>query len=524
MRKTILGLIAMLLLSLPGSNVIAETGQSFSSLPVVKQYKIRDMVAPPPTGQRYGPYSTPMYYLFEQGRTYRGSKLMVYDAKAGLTPPNHGNWKLERNRPDWQEVMLKDWAELGLNSTHLLIHAFHYEKMGGTVPASENPPKLRVLTPSYIQALADFVKLSSKYNLKIGVRLDTVSKWQVWDIHPDNPDNVMQEYLGRLREIAALLKGKTAYYILGDEWGLYPDGHKKIPEQAFTVSMYLEHFKQLSKAIKEVDPQAKVSMFAASKWKVVIDLLKGGYAEYGDAVGFNYDNYRDVGKLFAEARTYDPDLFFISNGIGYAKNSSARPRYPDSKNEKTINTQYEGYATEEGHAGAIAKHMFAWWDQGASAAPYYIALRNWVIRGRVYPRWYGFFGFEDFVVDDYGNMTIKRYPGWYAFQTVAHTFYNRKEFKEPAFDVSSSENLSMFRTYEHKLQDGAELVMMLWNDSNKVSTTINIATDEYKYPVRLSLFNYNEWSDVPYEISPEGMRITLKVSQEPIIIRLVRTK
>ena len=33
-----------------------------------------------------------------------------------------GSWKLDRNRPDWQEAMVRDWAELGLNSTHLNIY------------------------------------------------------------------------------------------------------------------------------------------------------------------------------------------------------------------------------------------------------------------------------------------------------------------------------------------------------------------------------------------------------------------
>jgi len=307
--------------------------------------------------------------------------------------------------------------------------------------------------------------------------------------------------------------------VLSDEMRLKKAQPDLAPD-AWTPEKYLGYFKQVAGAIKEVDPDAKVSMFAAvpTGWHHVEYLLDIGYAEYGDGLAINYNRYDDVGRIFENARKRAPDLLFLSNGMGYCSTATAQPRFPlEDKN-------YLPYPTEVNQAYAIAKHMFSWWDFKADTAPYYIALRNWVIRGKVYPRWYGFFGFEDFVIDDYDNMTIKRYPAWYAFQTVTHTFYNRKEFKKPTFAVSSSEELSMFRAYEHELAEGAELVMMLWNDSEEVTATINIAADQYKYPVKLSLFNYHEWSDVPYEISPEGMRITLKVSQEPVIIRLVRTK
>jgi hypothetical protein len=256
-------------------------------------------------------------------------------------------------------------------------------------------------------------------------------------------------------------------------------------------------------------------MFGAEsgKWNNVLYLLEKGYAQYGDAVAINYYNYQDIPKFFDEARKLAPGLLFLSNGVGYVSNGTVTLRYPEGDG-------YQPQNTEEQHACTIAKNMFAWWDLGASTAPYYITLRNWIIDGKVYPRWFGFFGFEDYIIDAHGNMTVKRYPAWYAFQTITHTFYNREQFKTPEFSVNSSAKLTMFRAYCRNLQGGRELVMMLWNDGEQVKTSITIGSPKFKYPVSLSLFNYNKWSDVPYTVTKEGSVIEINASPQPQIIRL----
>jgi hypothetical protein len=45
----------------------------FSSLPQAQQEKLRAMVVALPPQQRYGPYSTPMYYLMRKGYSYNGA-------------------------------------------------------------------------------------------------------------------------------------------------------------------------------------------------------------------------------------------------------------------------------------------------------------------------------------------------------------------------------------------------------------------------------------------------------------------
>lgn len=498
--------LQVLLAGVLGMSAIASaaTGPAFSSVSREKEEQIQMMVHTPPEAQRYGCYSTPMYYLMYKGYTYDGSmdkgptgRTYIKD-KPG---PDYGHWELKRNRPDWQEAMIKDWAELGLNNTHLDLYPIH---------DSYDAPA------DFLQAVSDFVRLSGKHGLKVGVRLDLPVKDNSWDVNPDNPANHMGQYLGWIGSMVERTKGHAAYYVLGDELTLHEKSEQNLPPHSWTVPGYMTYFKQVSRAIKKIDPDAKVSMFAASsgEWFNVLNLLKDGYAKYGDAVAINYYNYTDVPKFFQQAKELAPGLMFLSNGVGYCSYGGAEPRYPEGD-------PYSKYPTEKAHGDAIAKNMFAWWDLGAATAPYYISLRNWVIDGKVYPRWFGFFGFEDYVIKD-DKLTVKRYPGWYALQTITHTFYNRDQFKKPAFGVSSSADLTMLRAYEHKVKGGSELVLMLWNDTGTKKTSLDIASTDYLYPVRIDNFNYEKWSDVPYTTDQGHTRIDLEVGSEPVILRLVK--
>jgi hypothetical protein len=105
---------------------------------------------------------------------------------------------------------------------------------------------------------------------------------------------------------------------------------------------------------------------------------------------------------------------------------------------------------------------------------------------------------------------------------VAHTFYNRDQFRSPGFSVTSKRELTMLRAYEHPLAGGAELLLMLWNDKGKVQARIEIGSGAYKYPVRVSTFNYHQWTDVPYELERDSVGIDFEVAPDPTIIRLVR--
>ena len=77
-------------------------GIAFSELPENTQYLIRDLTAPPEPQDRYGCYSTPMYYLMTKGYTYDGSQdqepsKRCYSHMRDKEGPNYGTWKLDRN-------------------------------------------------------------------------------------------------------------------------------------------------------------------------------------------------------------------------------------------------------------------------------------------------------------------------------------------------------------------------------------------------------------------------------------------
>lgn len=481
----------------------AEQGPAFSSLSAEQQQAVRAAVAPPPPAERTGPYSTPMYYNMYKGYTYDGTMDVgpegrTYD-KSGEAGPDWGSWTLDRNRLDWQEAMIEDWVELGLNNVHLNIY----------------PPDGKLeLTDEYIEWLEGFIALCDEHGLRIGVRLDALGGYEAWEMHPNNPENQIEQYKPFVRQVASLLKGHALYYVLGDELTLHEPEDGMDPK-LWTPDIYLDYFKRVSAEIKRVDPEVVVSMFAPSsgQWFNVIYLLKAGYAEHGDAVGINHYDYNTFVDFYNEAQSLAPGLKFLSNGVGYTS-SPTEDRYPEAD-------PYSMHKTEEAHAATIARTMFACWDLRLDTAPYYISLRNWVIDGRVYPRWFGFFGFEDYVIED-DRLTVKRYPGWYAFQTVAHTFYNRDEFKEPAFEVAASEPIEMLKAYEHDTGGATELLLMLWNNSaDEIETTVTLASDKYGYATEVELLDMTRWSDVPYRVTDDGVAIDVKVGLTPRIIRLV---
>ena len=165
--------------------------------------------------------------------------------------------------------------------------------------------------------------------------------------------------------------------------------------------------------------------------------------------------------------------------------------------------------------------MFAWWECGAAGAPYYITLRNWVLKGKTYPRWFGFFGFEDYVIDDQDSLTITRYPAWYALRTITHTFHDRPSFVKPEFAVVPLGAVDRAAAF---VRNDRELVVIMWqNDRRTVYTDVRIDSARYRHAVRVDLFEHTKWDDVAYTVSPDRGRVTVRgvrVGLGPVILRL----
>jgi hypothetical protein len=475
-----------------------------SELSAEMQEKIKAAVESPSLDRREGPYSTPMYYLMYKGYEYRGDddrdpKSRCYPSLEGKTGPDYGHWTLDRNRPDWQEAMIRDWADLGLNNTHLEIHPINAKFS---------------MDPDYAQAISDFSRLSNKYGMRVGVRLDAPDETVLWSMHPANPHNRRKEYVEWVRQVASLLKGRTEYYVLGDELTLYAPSKTK-PVNAWTVAIYADYFKEIRAAIKTADPDAIVSMFASSsgQWSNVVDLLQHGYASFGDAVAINNYDYTAASKFFADRDRLAPNLKFLTNGVGYVSIGTIKNRYPEGD-------AYHHAASEEEQGAGIAKAMFAWWDLGADTAPYYVSLRNWVRDDVTYPNWYGFFGFEDYVID-HDQLTVKKYPGWHALQTITHIFYNRDKLHPLGGEVTCSKPVSMFRAFERPISVGSELIVMIWNDT-PADVTLDVIDKEFSYPTQVDLFDYHHWTDLPMGTGKDHAKLKVHAGPTPVILRMIR--
>lgn len=481
--------------------IAAEKPAGFSQLPAERRAAILKRVEPPPLAEREAPYSTPMYYLLAKG---------FQDG-----PKNE--LKLERNRPDWQEVLIKDWAELGLTSTLYL-----------TGPTEWNDPE-------QVQAIKDYCALSRKYGLKVGVRLAGDRDFRGidgggWDIHPNNPESRIDEYVEWTGRVADELKGQVEFYVLGDElngrhWEeSTPEGQSKLIEatgdRRWSPEAYMKVFRRVSDSIKAVDPDARVSMFGLNglDWDYVQGLLDAGYADVGDAVAANPDDHKypfeTIRAFAANVRKARPDFKLYSNGVGYIA-ADAASKYPD-------NVKHWPFLDDDAQATRVAQMMIAMFDVSWDVTPYYIIVRQWTLAdGTAAPHWYGFFGFCDLVIGEDDSLTVKRYPAWYALQTIAHVLHSRSKTVDAKFEPQLTEPVDHTLCY---VRDDYECLLVLWNTKpeKQTTTSVRIPTAKFTYPVRVSLKDRTELADVPYRVENDSIVLEdLKVTATPLLIRLV---
>jgi hypothetical protein len=470
------------------SEIHGDPLPAFSNLSSEKQAAIREAVAPPPLGQRRNPYSTPMYYQMWGGSSFDG-----------------------KMHEDWQEALVKDWAAAGMTKLHLYL----YPSGNGT----EN--RQYTLSEADRDGMRMLVRVCKKYGVKLGLRVDlpyTLDKSgseptsDFWIAHPNNPHNELPPYWGWLSQVITTLKGNLEYVILGDEM----DWKKQDKEKAWNADLYMKVFAQAAETIHQADPAVKVSMYGASsgRWNEVLALLQNGYTKYGDAIAINHYDYNVLRGFQEDLKKYSPakKLLMLSNGVGYISSDTSRRDPPKDP--------YSHY-NDQDQAAMIARTMYTWWDVDAGVAPYYVCMRGYTYKGEYHPWWYGFFGFMELNIDDAGTASIKHYPAWYAYQTVANVFHDRDAFHEPEFKVQADgANPQYLKAHE---RPGKELVVMLWGSGNGHSkTNIHIDSTHYGYPVQLDLLDYQKWSDVSAMKDAEGITLmNVPVGLAPTIIRLV---
>lgn len=478
----------------------------FSELPIEKRREIEKRVEAPPLAERDTPYSTPMYYLMHKG---------YYD---GI----NNEILLERNRPDWQEALIRDWAELGLTSTQAC-----------TTPKEWDDANTA-------QAYRDYFDLSKKYGMAVGMRLagdETLDGIEAegWDVHPRNPQNRLDDYAKWAGRVAENGKGIIEYYIVGDEvnstgWetsdgkggtvrGNTDDTNRWTPED------YMVAFKKIADEIHKSDPDAKICMFGMNgiDTSYVDKLIELGYDEVGDGVAANVDFGRysrnEIEDFVAHVRAKAPDFKIYSNGVGYV---AAR-----DTNFNPANHGYKPLYSDEDQASVVAKGMLQAYIADWDVAPYYIILRQWLLAdGTPAPHWYGFFGIQDLKLDKQDNITVVRHPGWYAMQTVANVFYDRDRTPDATFKVDPVEEVDNVRAM---VREDYECLIVMWNNGGAptVTTDIKVDTKNFTYPVQIPLLNFRTPKDLEYEVDTDGGLVIRKVKMkagEPTIIRLVKEK
>jgi len=483
--------------ALPAKNVV-----HYSDLSPDRQAAIRAKISVPPLSARDAPYSTPMYYLMHQG----------------FTDGDRQQLRLQRNRPDWQEALLRDWSEMGLTATHFLVTPSHFTD------------------PHQTQALQDYLDLSGKYGMKVGLRLSGdealgALEGNGWKLHPGNPDNRLEDYLDWVGSVATFFCERAVYYIVGDElspmaWEERDAEGKTVrkteadPARQWDPQTYLQVFSRIAETIHKRDPEVPVSMFASNGLRpdYVIGLLDAGYGDHTGAFAANLIHSRvSPSKLhnfmqMLQGRVRNCQL--VSSGVGYVA-ACDTVHYPVNHGEKPV-------LGDVAQAVEVARMMFTCFDAGMDYAPYYINVRQWVLPdGSTAPHWYGFFGFTDLCVDDYGHLTVKRYPAWYAFQTIAHIFYSRSVTQPAPITLRLGQPVDFLRVY---VRNDYELLIVLWNDADEPrNVSLTLPGRKFAYPVQVNLFNYHLAHDVPYLLTEKDKLLIpqIQVGRAPVILRLV---
>ncbi len=465
--------------------------EGFSNLPQLRQLAFRLRSEAKPLSERVNPYSTPMYYPQWGGSSPDGTQ-----------------------RSDIQEALFKEFAELGMTK----IHFNTYPDGVGTENISFT------ISDQTKVGIKEVSRISKAYDLKVGLRLDPPYKRAMefdapgkdpavsfWISHPRNPDNKIKEFSQWIKDVLTLFDGQVDYVILGDEMGDSNRGNK----EDWSTEDYMGFLKTCVQAVREVAPEVKVSGYAASssRFKDILDLVKAGYGNVANAVAFNHYDYNAVTQYMTELKELNHGQSFalLSNGVGYISS--------DTKERNPPTDPYSRY-NNKGQADMIARTMFSWWLNNAYVAPYYVSIRALKQPGKETPYWYGFFGYMDLVLDANSNPTFTRYPGWYAFRTVANIFDSRPDFAKPEFPVTLSATKDIeFYALE---RSGRDLTIILWK-TNNVNSSVDITVDSNKYgfPVQIDLFNHQKFSDVTAEKTANGILLKgVKLSMEPTILRL----
>lgn len=294
--------------------------------------------------------------------------------------------------------------DLGCTQALALIYWWQHEKLEGDWWKGKYPESM--FGENYLKMIDLFVDLCNEMGIRPALRLGDFNRQTgLW--HPADPSGDIEPYTEWVGRMVSRYRGKVDHYVIGDELKRgYADWWKGTPEQ------YLRDFViPISQVIRANDPQAKISSCGTEPAGWQLELIRLGLPDYADGVALNLwrrnlENLELVTQFMRDAKALWPEVKFYSNGVGYGERVGLNDR---------------------AQAARIAQTMFDLWDLGWDSAP------NYVYRFSVTADTNQDFGLIGIPMDD---EPLQVTDAWRAYQTIAHTYYNRDEMVDPDFEIT----------------------------------------------------------------------------------------
>ncbi len=391
--------------------------------------------------------------------------------------------------------------DLGVTHAQALIYWWKAETFGGDYWREQYTPNQ--IGDNFIKAMDLFVETCEQHNIKPAFRLGSRDfQADLW--HPADPSDSIEPYADWVRRMAERYKGRVNHYVIGDE------EHKARHGFGGSQQRYMDEFLiPMSRAIRAGDPDALI-ITSSSRMDWNLDLIDAGAPDYADGMASNlphrhWELRSEIGDYMAEARRRWPDVKFHANGVGYAEN-----------------TQGQHDALQ---AARIAQSMFTAWRMGWDNAPYYLYRFGKTADTRQD------FGILRFRSDDRPAVYS---DAWFAYQTIAQTFYNRKQLQSPRFEIELVQAQSLgsratiappdVEMHTFVRADAQLLIYLAYNDPERQRHgrwNVVLHTDAWGGPQQIPLLDYQQRIDLPSHRDSARLVIeNVEVSTTPTILTL----
>lgn len=413
---------------------------------------------------------------------------------------------------DYTRWALTSLRDLGCTRAHALIYWWQHETLGNDDYWRQMGYNADHIGEVYLKKLDNFVNISHELGLRPSFRLGEKHKGELW--HPADPSGAVEPYVDWVARVAERYRGKVDHYLLGDEMN---KGHYGFEGKA---ERYINEFViPMSKAIRAADANAKISATSVSSapatpWQM--DLLRAGLADYADGVAGNIDSRHTELRTELEAfmdlmRREWPGVKFFSNGVGYVE------KFPPGQ--------------EALRAATLAQSMFTYFDLGWDSAPYYLYRHSMTADTK-----------QDFGIISFptADQPAVYDAAWYAFQTIAQTFYDRDKLKAPSFriDLAPAEIVGKAKDTAYTLappgvmrrayiRDDGQLLLYLTYPvvphQQHGRWHVVLHSDQWGGPQRIPLGDYQTRLDMPHRYESDRIVIEdVTISEAPTIISLRR--